>query len=279
MKKKILIAIILFALILLILFLAQSIELVDNNLVNLPIVGQVNLKDASIPVAAVILGIIDGFNPCAMWVLILLITMLIGMKNKKRMWLLGSAFLLVTAILYFFVLMAWVSFAGVFASNSWILSAIAAVAIVGGAFNLKKYFNTPADGCEVVDDQKRFKIIDKVKQITTEKSFLLSLVGVILLAISVNLIEVACSAVLPAIFAGILTTNHVNLIGQIGYNLIYVFFFLLDDLLIFIFAISSFKVFGLSSKFSKYLNLIGGLIMVIMGLLLLLKPEWMSLVF
>ena len=65
----------------------------EESTISVPLIGKVNLKNVSLTTAAVILGLIDGFNPCAMWVLLFLISMLIGMKDKKRMWVIGRTFL------------------------------------------------------------------------------------------------------------------------------------------------------------------------------------------
>lgn len=70
---------------------------------NLPIVGKTDAKEVSIPFVAILLGVIDGFNPCAMWVLLFLINMFIDMKDKKKMFILGYTFLFTSALVYFYL--------------------------------------------------------------------------------------------------------------------------------------------------------------------------------
>jgi hypothetical protein len=75
--------------------------------VSVPFYGTVQLKDFSLPIVTVILGGLDGFNPCAMWILIFLISMLIGMQDRRKMWIIGFAFIFVSALSYFLFITAW----------------------------------------------------------------------------------------------------------------------------------------------------------------------------
>ena len=126
----------------------------------------------------------------------------------------------------------------------------------------------------VVDDNKRKKIFSKIKKFTTEKSFILAILGVITLAVSVNLVELACSAGLPLLFTQILALNNLSEVESTIYILVYIFFFLIDDLIVFMIAMLTLKITGITTKYTKYTHLIGGIIMFLIGLLMLIKPEW-----
>lgn len=243
--------------------------------VDVPVAGNINLKNVSLTTAAVIIGLIDGFNPCAMWVLLFLISILIGMKNKKRMWALGIAFLVTSALVYMCIMLAWISIAVKITTIIWIRNIIAIVALIGGIVNLRSFFTHQDSGCEVVDDKKRKTIFKKIKKFTNEKSFLLALIGVIGLAISVNMVELACSAGLPLVFTELLAINNVNLFMKIMYTILYIIFFLIDDLIVFFIAMFTMKITGISTKYNKYSHLLGGIVMFIIGILLIFKPEWL----
>jgi len=77
-----------------------------EKIIDLPIFGNVNIYKFSLPVITIVLGFLDGFNPCAMWVLLFLVSLLFGMKNKKKLWLFGSVFLIASAIVYFLFMTA-----------------------------------------------------------------------------------------------------------------------------------------------------------------------------
>ncbi len=244
--------------------------------IKVPLLGEVNLKRVSLISSAVVIGLVDGFNPCAMWILLFLISVLIGMKNKKRMWTLGLAFLITSALVYMLIMLSWISIAVKITTVIWVRNIIAVVALIGAIINIRSYINSRRNGgCEVVDDKKRKNIFSKIRKFTSEKSFILALIGVIGLAISVNLVELACSAGLPLVFTELLALNNVSDSMKFFYTFIYIVFFLLDDLIVFFIAMFTMKITGISTKYNKYSHLIGGIIMLLIGLLLILKPEWL----
>lgn len=243
--------------------------------VKLPLIGEVKLKNLTLPLITVVIGLADGFNPCAMWVLLFLISMLIGMKDKKRMWILGSTFLLISALIYLIFMMSWLNLANLLISVVWVRVIIAIVSLVGGFINLRGYIkHRKVSGCDVVDDKKRNKIITRIKKFTTEKNFWLAILGVIVLAISVNVVELACSAGLPVMFIEILSLNNLTAIEEIIYIVLYMLFFLLDDFVVFVIAMTTLSLTGVSSKYGNLSKLIGGILMLLIGLLLMFKPEW-----
>lgn len=244
---------------------------------NLPIIGKVDLKTMSLPIVSIILGLVDGFNPCAMWILLFLISTLIGMKDKKRLWILGLTFLITSAGVYLLFMLSLLSFAKMISGISFVRRIIACVALIGGILNLKSYIESLSkdDGCNVVKEKKRKKIFLKIKKFTHEKSFIIALLGIMALAASVNIIELACSAGIPVIFTQLLAMNNLNGFQYGLYIFLYILFFMADDLLIFAVAVKTFELTGISNKYSKYSHLIGGLLMVLIGVLLIVKPEWL----
>ena len=243
---------------------------------NIPLLGKVDVKKASLPIISIVIGLVDGFNPCAMWVLLFLITMLINMKNRRRMWILGFTFILSSALVYLMFMLAYLNIASALI-QTWFKYIIALVALVGGVINLRSYYKERQKdiGCSVTDAKKRRKIVEKIKKILSEKSFIFALIGIIFLAFSVNLIELACSAGLPVMFTNIIAMNNVSAPLTALYFFLYLLFFMIDDIIVFSIAMITFKVTGISNKYSKYSHLIGGIIMIIIGLLMAFKTEWL----
>ncbi len=252
-------------------------EKTDNSMtIKVPLLGKTNLKKISLVSSAIVIGLIDGFNPCAMWILLFLISVLIGMKNRKRMWALGLTFLTTSALVYMLIMLSWISIAVKITTIIWVRNIIAIVALIGAIINIRSYIKSrKTNGCEVVDDKRRKNIFNKIKKFTSEKSFILALVGVMGLAISVNLVELACSAGLPLVFTELLAINNVSSSMRFIYTIVYILFFLLDDLVVFFIAMFTMKITGISSKYNKYSHLLGGIIMLVIGLLLIFKPEWL----
>ena len=244
-----------------------------NYTFKLPLIGTVETKNLTLPLIAIVIGLVDGFNPCAMWILIFLISMLIGMKDKKKMFILGFSFLLTSAIVYFILMYSFLNVSSLLISIVWIRYLIGIFGIIFGLSNVITSLKKKEDGCNVVDDKKRNKIMDKIKTFTKEKNIFIALIGVITLAISVNVIELACSAGLPLIFTEILSLNNLPKAVELLYIFIYIFFFMIDDLIVFMIAMFTLNLKVVSTKYGKLSKIIGGIILFTMGFLLIFYPN------
>ena len=254
-------------------------ENINNEDVKIPILGNVNKKKVSIPLVAMILGAVDGFNPCAMWILLLLINMCISIKDKKKMRIVGFTFILSSGLVYFLSMLG-IGFILDFSTVIYIRNIIAILAIILGIYNLYVYIKTRKDtGCHVMKKEKRKSIITRINKILANKSFILMILGTTVLSVSVNLVELACSLGFPAIFLEILTLNKIIGLNKVLYLLIYIFFYIIDDLIILILSLKAFETKGISTKYNKYVNLIAGILLVLMGILLIFKPEWVMINF
>lgn len=243
--------------------------------IKLPILGEIETKNFSLPILTIIIGALDGFNPCAMWVLLFLITLLLGMKDRKKMWILGTVFIIISALVYFIFMSAWLNLLLFLGFIFWVRIIIGMVALVTGGYNLKEYFTNPLSTCKVTGGKRKRLIFEKLKEIIQKKQFWLALLGIILLAFAVNLVELICSAGLPAIYTQILTLTHLTKWQYYLYLLLYIFVFMLDDLIIFSIAMITLRFTGISNKYSRISHLIGGIIMLIIGILLIIRPEWL----
>lgn len=256
-----------------------NIEMLNGEIKTINVFGkQINPAKLSLPVLSIVLGTIDGFNPCAMWVLIFLISMLFNMKNRKKMWCLGITFLVTSALVYLLFMFTWLGVTTTLLTKvSWFKILIAIIALIGAFINLKSFYKSikTGSGCEVVDKNKRKNIMTKIKKITTEKSFILALFGVMILAASVNVIELACSAGIPVLFTNVLALNDLTKFQTTLYVYLYILFFLIDDIIVFIIAMLTLNIKAISTRYTKYSHLIGGIIMLIIGLLMLFKPSWL----
>ncbi len=241
----------------------------------LPFIGEIDTKNISLPLLTVVIAGIDGFNPCAMWVLIFLISLLLGMKDKKRMWILGTAFIVASAFVYFLFLSAWLNLFLFLGFVFWVRVVIGLVAIFSGTLYLKKYFTDKADVCEVSESPRQKKIFDKLKDISQQKQFWLALGGIILLAFAVNLVELICSAGLPAVYTNVLSLSDLSGLQHYSYLLLYILIFMLDDLIVFFVAMFTLRTLAFTKKYSQFSALVGGVLITIVGLLLLFKPEWL----
>jgi hypothetical protein len=210
-----------------------------------------------------------------MWILLFLITLLINNKDKKKMVILGLTFIIFSGLTYLCFMLTWLNLATFLNRITIIRFIIAMIALAAGFINLNNFYKSTKkeDGCEIVKPTKRKKIIDSIKKIVNEKKFIIALCGIIVLAFSVNIIEMMCSVGLPLMFTQILSMNNLSILEYGIYMLIYILFFLIDDIVIFIIAVISSKITAISTKLTKYSHLIAGILLLLIGLIMLIKPS------
>lgn len=248
----------------------------DTQNVSVPLLGEVNLRALSLPILSILLGLLDGFNPCAMWVLLFLISMLLGMENRKSRWILGLVFIISSALVYFLFMSAWLNLILFLGYLTWVRAVIGVVAVLGGTYSLRTFLVVKDTGCEVAGEKKRQKVFEKITQAVSKKNLLLASLGLVTLAFMVNLIELVCSAGFPAIFTQILTLNKLPIWQYYLFILVYIFFFMLDDMLIFGISMFTLEMVGVTTKYSKFSRLVGGILMLAIGILMILKPELLT---
>lgn len=244
-------------------------------LVNIPIINKtVDLTNYSLLTMSIILGTIDGFNPCAMWVLVLFLTALIAVGNKVKMFRVAGLFILAEAVMYFFILNAWIYAWDFVGLDKWVTPLVGIVGIIGGIFFIRNYLKKEDTlECEVTDFEQRAKISKKIKDIANKPFTLLTALAIIGLALSVNVIEFACSVGIPQTYTKILQINEVPFWTRQFYTFIYIIGYMIDDIIVFGFALMSVNKLQLTTKYSKWVNLFGGILMIILGLIMLIKPS------
>ena len=244
-------------------------------LVNIPIINKtIDLTNYSLLTMSIVLGTIDGFNPCAMWVLVLFLTALIAVGNKVKMFRVAGLFILAEAVMYFLILNAWIYTWDFVGLDKWVTPIVGIVGIAGGIFFIKNYLKKGDTlECEVTDLEQRAKISRKVKDIANKPFTLLTALAIIGLALSVNVIEFACSIGIPQTYTKILQINEVPFWARQFYTFIYIIGYMIDDIIVFWFALMSINKLQLTTKYSKWVNLFGGILMIILGLIMLIKPS------
>ena len=244
-------------------------------IVNIPFINKsIDLTDYSLPLMSLILGTVDGFNPCAMWVLVLFLTALIAVGSKTKMFRVAGLFILAEAVMYYLILNAWLYTWDFVGLDKWVTPIVGIVGIVGGIFFVRNYLKKGDElSCEVTDFKKRAKISNQIREIANKPFTLLTALGIIGLALSVNVIEFACSVGIPQTYTKILQINNISFWNRQIYTFIYIIGYMIDDIMVFGLALLSVNKLQLTTKYSKWVNLFGGILMIILGLILLLKPS------
>lgn len=242
-------------------------------LVDVPFFGAVDISKYSLPVLSLLLGFVDGFNPCAMWVLVMFLTILMEAGSRKRMFQMAGLFILAEAIMYYLILNVWMTTWDFVGLDKFVTPIVGTVAVAAGSYFLYLFFKKDTT-CHVGSLETKQKTRQKIQYYSQKPMTLLVALGILGLAFSVNIIEFACSVGIPQTFTKILDINGFNWIGKQFYTALYILMYMIDDLIVFGIALYSFDKIGLTThKYTQASHLIGGLIMLILGLIMLIKPS------
>jgi hypothetical protein len=244
--------------------------------ISLPFVGSLSTAALSLPLLTMAFALVDGFNPCAMWVLVFLIGLLLGVEDRLRMWLLGGVFIVASAAVYYALMTAWLNVLLVIDTRLWIRVAVGILALGGAAYYVNDYIRNPMGACAVTGSARRRYVLARLGELVKERRLWLAAAGVAGLAVAVNVVELLCSAGLPAVYAQVLTKSELPRWQYYGYVLLYVTVFMLDDLAVFVVAMVTLRLAGLTGKFERHMRLVGGVLLAGVGALLIFRPEWLT---
>ncbi|MCK5044649.1 hypothetical protein KAR26_02885 [Candidatus Parcubacteria bacterium] len=252
-----------------------------NNKIKIPFIGEVDIGGFSPLALAVVLGALDGFNACAMVALGFLLAVLVATGIRKRVFLIGSVFILVSGMVYFLFISAWLNLFLVLENIKIITILVGFAVTLFAGFLLKDYFSgVVCKLCHVKPGKQGFfsrieqKLFLKMQKLTTaEMSLPITLLGVAVVAAGINMVELVCSFGFPLVFTKILTSWELSTLSYYSYLLVYILFYMLDDFVIFLIAVWTLRITQASEKYLKAIKLISGILLLLLGLIILIKPE------
>lgn len=251
-------------------------EGVGNYVFDLPLFGVVDLKDFSLFTLALVLGTIDGFNPCAMWVLITFLMLLSQAGSRRKMIFLAGLFIVAEAIMYNLILNVWYKTWDFIALDAIVTPLVGILALSGGSFFLYRWQKSKATAlvCDITDIDSQARTVNKLKTLINSPLTLTTIGAIIVVAFSVNIIEFACSIGIPQAFTKILDLNNLAFLERQWYILVYTFGYMIDDFVVFGLAIWGFtRLEAHGAKYSQLSLLIGGVLMILLGLMLTFNPD------
>ena len=244
---------------------------------DLPLVGTVDLKSLSLFSLSALLGVIDGFNPCAMWVLITFLTLLSQAGSRKRMIMLAGIFILAQGIMYNLILNVWYKTWDFVALDQYVTPIVGFLAFGGGVFFLWRWYKNRDQSelvCDISDIETQSKTVNKFQEIVNKPVTIASIFGILLIAFSVNVIEFACSIGIPQAYTKILELNMLTFMERQWYIFVFTIGYMLDDVVVFGLAIWGYsKLQSHGGKYAQASLLIGGVLMLALGALLILDPS------
>jgi len=239
--------------------------------INTPL-GVFSVKQLGLPVFTVVLGLIDGFNPCAMWVLLFLLSILVNVRDRRRIILIAGTFVLVSGLVYFAFMAAWLNLFLLIGFARWLQVAIGMLAIVIGTVHIKDFFAFGKGISLSIPDAVKPTLYTRMRSVLHAESMWAALVAVTIVAVMVNMVELLCTAGLPALYTQVLTLNPMPTAQYYGYLILYNLAYIFDDALMVTIAVITMNKFKLQEKQGRLLKLISGLVVISLGVLLLAAP-------
>ncbi len=243
---------------------------------DLPVIGVVDLKSFSLISLSLLLGLIDGFNPCAMWVLITFLMLLAQAGSRRKMLFLAGLFIVAEAVMYNLILNVWYKTWDFVALDQIVTPLVGILAVGGGSFFLYRWHKSQATAlvCDITDIDSQTKTVNKLKAIINQPLTLTTIGAIVLIAFSVNIIEFACSIGIPQAYTKILDLNLLTFVERQFYILLYTLGYMIDDFVVFGLAIWGFtRLEAHGATYSRWSLLIGGVLMLLLGALLITAPE------
>ena len=233
----------------------------------------VSLDQVGLPLFTLAMGLLDGFNPCSMWVLILMISLLAPLNNRPRMFAIAGTFVLVEGIAYFMFMSAWLNLFLLIGLSRASEIVIAALALLAGTINLKDFWKFGWGVSLSIPAAAKPGIYDRMRRILHAENMAAALLGAVVLAVLVQIVEFMCTSGFPALFTRILTLRQLDSLSYYGYLLLYDLAYMLDDVIVLAIGVVTLSQRRLQEKEGRWLKLVSGLVMVGLGIYLLLFPH------
>jgi glutaredoxin len=237
--------------------------------------GTLSASRLGLPLFTLGLGLLDGFNPCAMWVLLFLLSLLVHWRDRRRMALVAGTFVLVSGAVYFLFMAAWLNVFLLLGLSTPLRLLLAALALTVGLVNLREAAGPEARYTFSIPDSAKPGLYARMRRVIQSPSLLPALAAVTALAVVVNLVELLCTAGLPAIYTAVLSQQNLDPVAYSGYLGLYILGYIADDALMVGVAVWALSSSRLTERGGRILKRISGAVMVLLALVLLLRPGWL----
>jgi glutaredoxin len=243
--------------------------------VALPLIGPVTADGVSLPVFSFVVGFLDGVNPCAMWALLYLLTLLVTLGDRRKMLILGGTFVAVGGALYFLFIAAWLELFLLVGLSRPLRLVIGGAAALVGMVHVKDFF-APGRGVSLsIPAAAKPRIYQRARRILTAENLWGAIAAVAVLAVLVNLVEVLCTAGLPAVYTQVLASRDLARLEYYGNLGVYVAAYVLDDALVLGVTVATLSRTRLQERGGRVLKLLSGAVLLLLGLALVFRPDWL----
>jgi glutaredoxin len=237
--------------------------------------GTLSVSTLGLPVFTLAIGLLDGLNPCAMWVLLFLLSMLVHQKSRMRMAVIAGIFVLVSGTVYYAFMAAWLNIFLMIGLSTAVRLGLAGLALTIGVFNVKDFLAPGLGFSFSIPDSAKPGLYARMRAVARADNLKLSLAAVTVLAVVVNFVELLCTAGFPALYTAILTQQGLNPAAHYGYLGLYILGYMADDSLMVGMAVLALSSRKLAEDAGRWLKLLSGVAMLALGAIMMLRPEWL----
>jgi hypothetical protein len=255
----------------------QPESVTDDDKITVPILGELSVRELGLPAFTFLVGLVDGFNPCAMWVLVFLLSVLVNIKDRAKILLIAGTFVLISGLAYYTFMAAWLNLYLLIGVARWIQITLGVMAILIGAINLKDFFAFKKGISLSIPESSKPGIYARVRKIVATEYLTVALMGAVVLAVVVNVVELLCTAGLPALYTQILAMHELPAWQNYAYLGLYIAAYMLDDTILLTIVIVTLSHRKLQEREGRWLKMLSGVVILVLGVVMIFKPEWMQL--
>lgn len=250
----------------------------DGSVLDVPLVGQVDVAARSAVAATALIAFIDGFNPCSLWVLAVLFAMVLNAgATRGRIALIGGVFLTVTGVIYGAFIAGVFTVLGFVEHLGAIRVGVAVIALFVGLVNVKDHLAYRKGLSFTIPDRFKPRIYRGGRAIRDTDRPLAAVLGTtVAMAAGIALVELPCTAGFPVIWSGIMRTQGVEGAAFGGLLGLYLLIYVLDELVLFAAVLLTLRISRFEERHGRLLKLLGGTVMIALGIVLLVAPHLME---
>lgn len=238
--------------------------------------GELRVRDLGLPLFTLAIGLLDGFNPCSMWVLLFMLSLLATLANRMKMLLIAGTFVAIEGFAYFAFMAAWLNLFLLIGISRITELTLGAIGVLAGAVNIKDFWAFKRGISLSIPKTAKPGLYERIRRILQAENMTAALLGTVVFAVLVQAVELLCTAGLPALYTRILSVQQLEWWAYYGYLVLYNVAYMLDDVIVLAIGVITLSQYRLQEREGRWLKLISGVVMAGLGMILVMKPEWLA---
>lgn len=248
----------------------------EVHVVDVPYLGKLSVEKLGMPLFTFLIGLVDGFNPCAMWVLLFLLSVLVNLQDRRKILAVAGTFVFISGAAYFAFMAAWLNVLLLVGFLRWVQIVLAVMALCVGTIHVKDFFAFKKGVTLSIPESAKPGIYSRIRGIVMAEHLLTAIVAASVLAVLVNIVELLCTAGLPALYNQILILQKYPAWENYAYLFLYIVAYMFDDTVMVAIVVITLGKRKLQEHEGRWLKLVSGLVILALGLVLLFKPSWLG---